>query len=412
MTQPANALHSHDDNERSHDDNQHSHDDNQHSHDGDEHLHDDNQHSHDGDEHSHGHSGHSHGDHEHGHKHGTGLRGLLDSVFHFHGHGEQQQQLAADPALATEEGIRTVWQALAALGLTTLLQIVIVWWSGSVALLADTVHNLGDALNSIPLLIAFYLARRSATRRYTYGFGKAEDVAGIFIVLSIVFSAGYTLWESFRKLLDPAPMTALPWVAAAAIVGFLGNEAVALLQIRTGRRIGSEAMVADGLHARTDGLTSLAVLIAVAGTWLGYPVVDPLIGILIGIAIVFIARDAITTMWFRLMDAIDPTVVERVERVAAGIAGVEQVHDVRARWIGHQVHVELHIVVDEDLPTRQSHAVAEEVRHALLHELPQLALVSVHVDPCGHSGVDHHATGAHHRQQGRAVAQRSGAAGS
>jgi cation diffusion facilitator family transporter len=356
-------------------------------------------HGHEHEGQGHDHDGHGH---DHGHDHGGGLWGLISSIFHFHGHGDQQQQLAADAAMATEDGIRTIWIALGILGATTALQVVIVVLSGSVALLADTVHNLGDALNSIPLLIAFYLARRGATRRYTYGFGKAEDVAGIFIVLSIAFSAGYIFWESFRKLLDPAPLTNLSWVAAAAFVGFLGNEGVAWLQIRAGRRIGSDAMIADGMHARTDGLTSLAVLLAVLGTWLGFPIADPLIGLLIGVAILFITRDAAKTIWYRLMDAVDPAIVEKVERAAAAVPGVQHAHDVRVRWLGHRLHSELHIVVDEDLPTHASHAIAEAVRHGLLHGLPGLSLVSVHVDPCGHSGADHHAANAHHAQQAQA----------
>ncbi len=362
------------------------------------HTHDhDHDHNHD---HDHGpdHGPHGHSHRPHGHSHGTGFWGVINTVFHLHGHSEQQQQLASDPALATEEGIRTIWWALGALGLTTIIQIVIVLMSGSVALLADTVHNLGDGLNSIPLLIAFYLARRVPTRRYTYGFGKAEDVAGIFIVLSIAFSAGYIFWESFQKLINPTPLTHLGWIAAAAVVGFVGNEAVALLQIRVGRKIGSDAMVADGLHARTDGLTSLAVLIAVIGSWLGYPIVDPIIGILIGIAILFITRDATTTMWYRLMDAINPSVVDRVEQVAAQVAGVQKVHDIRVRWLGHQMQAELHIVVDEDLSTRTSYAVAESVRHDLFHDQPHLTLISVLVEPCGHSGEDPHAMNAHHDQ--------------
>ncbi|CAA9213947.1 MAG: hypothetical protein AVDCRST_MAG93-146, partial [uncultured Chloroflexia bacterium] len=203
--------------------------------------------------HEHSHADHDHM-HEHGHSHGTGLWGWMNSIFHVHGHSGQQQERASDPALNTAEGIRTVWWALVVLGITTILQVAIVVYSSSVALLADSLHNLGDTLNSIPLLIAFYLARRAATRRYTYGFGKAEDVAGIFIVLSIAFSAGVGLWQSFQKLFHPVPMTHLEWVAAAAVIGFLGNEVVAMLQIRVGRKISSAAMVADGLHARTDGL--------------------------------------------------------------------------------------------------------------------------------------------------------------
>lgn len=351
----------------------------------------------DHDEHDHEHD--DHGDHNHGdhdHSHGSGLAGVLGRIFHTHGHSEQRLQRAADPALDNATGIRTVWLALGALGLTTVIQIVIVAISGSAALLADTVHNLGDALNSIPLLIAFYLARRSASRRYTYGFGKAEDVAGVVIVLSIVVSAGVTFWESFQKLLNPTPILQPGWVAVAAIIGFLGNEAVALLQIRTGRQIGSAAMVADGVHARTDGLTSLAVLPAVIGSWLGYPIVDALVGLFIGIAIVFIARDAIITVWYRLMDAIDPETVDRIEQRAARVAGVQGIEHVRVRWVGHRLHTDLHIMVDEDLPTRESHAIAEAVRHDLLHDLDYLSVVNVHVDPCGHGGNDPHSITAHH----------------
>lgn len=331
--------------------------------------------------HSHDDHGHSHDDHEHDEE--SGVWGLLNRVFHLHGHGAQQVERATDPAAATSEGIRTVWLALAALSLTTLLQVGIVAWSGSVALLADTVHNFGDALNSVPLLIAFYLSRRPATRRYTYGFGKAEDVAGIGIVLSIAFSAGFILWESVRKLVNPEPIQHIGWVAAAALIGFVGNEAVAWLQIRAGRRIGSAAMVADGTHARIDGITSLAVLIAAGGAALGYPIVDPLIGLLIGIAILFITRDAVTTIWYRLMDAVDPALVDTIERNAAVVQGVVGVHEVRVRWHGHRLYAEAHIVVDEDLSTRESHAIADHVRHTLLQQ-PYLALVNIHIDPCGH----------------------------
>jgi cation diffusion facilitator family transporter len=243
--------------------------------------------------------------------------------------------LATDQSfLDNAEGIRTVWMALGLLLLTMLLQLIIVWLSGSVALLADTAHNLVDGLNSIPLLIAFYLARRPPTRRYNYGFGKAEDVAGIFIVLSIALSAGFIFWESIPKLLQPTPLTNGGWVAAAAIIGALGNEAVAWLQIRTGRKIGSAALEADGLHARTDGLTSLAVLIAAAGSWLGFPIVDPLIGIIIGVVILFITRSATMTMWYRLMDAIEPEVLTKAETMVERVDGVQRLERMRMRWMG------------------------------------------------------------------------------
>lgn len=329
--------------------------------------------------HTHGH----HHDHDHGHpSHNQGFRGRIAAIFHRAGHSHHHGELASDQAfIDNEAGIRTVWLALAALTLTAILQIVIVVWSGSIALLADTVHNIGDGLNSIPLLIAFYLARRAATRRYTYGFAKAEDIAGIFIVLSIAFSAGVIFWESFQKLLNPQPLTNLGWVAAAALIGFLGNEAVALLQIRVGQRIGSAALVADGLHARTDGLTSLAVLLAAGGSWLGLPIVDPIIGLLIGVTILFITRDAAVTMWYRLMDAIDPQILTKAEKVAQQQATVKELRRLRMRWMGHRLHAEVHIAVEPLLTTVQSHHSAEQLRHDLFHQIPNLAEVVVHVEP-------------------------------
>jgi cation diffusion facilitator family transporter len=297
-------------------------------------------------------------------------------------HSHQHDELASDRSfLDNQQGIRTVWLALGALTITSMLQIVIVAWSGSVALLADTIHNIGDGLNSIPLLIAFYLARRMATRRYTYGFGKAEDVAGIFIVLSIAVSAGVVFYESIRKLIDPEPMSNLGWVAAAAVIGFFGNEAVALLQIRTGRKIGSAALVADGLHARTDGLTSLSVLLAVGGTWLGFPIVDPIIGLLIGIAILFITKDAIVMMWYRLMDAIEPEYMDQAESTIIRQPGVEELYRLRMRWMGHRLQADVYIAVEPNLTTLASHQIAEKVRHELFHQLPKLSEVTVHVDP-------------------------------
>jgi cation diffusion facilitator family transporter len=317
----------------------------------------------------------------HGHTHRGGILGWVQTVFHWHGHDHEEPDLGGDPAFATREGIRTVWLALGALGVTTLLQVIIVIASGSVALLADTVHNFGDFLNSVPLLGAFYLARRAATRRYTYGFGRAEDLAGIVIVGSIVFSAGYILLESFQKLLDPQPLAHLPWVAAAAVIGFLGNEAVALFQIRTGKRIGSDALVADGLHARIDGLTSLVVLAAVAGSVVGAPIVDPIVGLLIGVTILFIARDATMRVWYRLMDAVDPAIVDRIEQYASEVAGVEDVAWLRARWVGHQLHAELGVVVAADASAEAIGRVREAVHATLRRFIPRLAVVTVEVIP-------------------------------
>jgi cation diffusion facilitator family transporter len=273
---------------------------------------------------------------------------------------------------------------------------VIVLLSGSVGLLADTIHNFSDAFTAVPLWIAFALARRPANRRYTYGYGRAEDVAGVIIVLIIFASSLVAAYESYQKFFHPEPLRYVWWVMAAALIGFVGNEAVALFRIRVGREIGSAALVADGQHARVDGVTSLAVLIGAVGSLLGFPLADPIIGVLITIAILFIVKDTAVTMWHRLMDAVDPKLVEAVEQTARTIPGIEDVHDVRIRWIGHKLYAELHITVDEELSTYESHDLAEQVRHTLFDAQPKLSAVTVHVDPCGHSGRDPHVLLTHH----------------
>jgi len=342
--------------------------------------------------HLHESSGHSH---PHGDEHAQGgLKGLFLGVFRPHSHDAAD---SLDDALAgSTEGIRAVKQSLAILGCTAVLQLVVAVASGSVGLLADTIHNFADALTAIPLWLAFSLTRRPPTRRYTYGYGRAEDLAGVFVVLMIAGSAAVAAWQSVERLIHPRPLTQLGWVAVAAILGCLGNELVARFRIRTGERIGSAALVADGYHARTDGLTSLAVLIGVVGAWFGFHQLDALVGLGITVAILLILKDAALQVGRRLMDAVDPKIVDAAEASARAVAGVENVSNIRARWIGHNIHAEVLIVADGGLHLSEAHAVAERARHAMLHAVPKLAGVTVHVDPSHHGGSDPHAELAHH----------------
>ena len=336
-----------------------------------------------------------HQDDNHNHDHNHGLLGQLREAIPFL-HGHSHGEVNVDAALETSErGIWALKISLIGLGTTALFQVFVVLISGSVALLADTIHNFSDALTAFPLWIACALSRRAASRRFTYGYGRAEDIAGVAIVLMIFFSVLVAGYESYQKLVNPQPISNVGWVIVAAIVGFLGNEAVAIFRIKIGREISSAALVADGQHARVDGFTSLAVLFGALGALAGFPLADPIVGLLITIAILFIVKDTAITIWHRLMDAIEPDVVESIEKAAA-VPGALDVHNVRVRWLGHKLQAELHITVDEDLSTRDSHRIVEEVRHALFHAQPRLTEVTVHVDPCGHSGKNAHDLTDHH----------------
>lgn len=326
---------------------------------------------------------------------GAGLRHRLGHLLRPHSHDTAE---AVDSALeSSARGMRALWVSLAVLGATAAAQAAVVAVSGSVALLGDTAHNAADALTALPLAVAFVLGRRAATRRFTYGYGRAEDLAGLVIVLTIAASAVFAGWTAVERLLDPRPVAHVPVVAAAAVVGFAGNEWVARYRIRVGREIGSAALVADGLHARTDGFTSLAVLLGAGGSALGLELADPVVGLAITVAIVLVLRDAAREVFRRMMDAVDPALVDRAEEALRAVDGVRGVGELRLRWIGHRLRAEVAVVVDGDATVREAHAVAVAAEHALLHAVPRLTAALVHADPAPRPGEeDPHLALAHH----------------
>jgi cation diffusion facilitator family transporter len=360
-------------------------------------------------DHQHEHHDHDeHHDHEHDghHHHRGGLRGVLQEVFRPHSHDAAD---ATDAALeASAHGIRALKISLVGLAVTAVLQAVVVAFSGSVALLADTIHNFADALTAVPLWVAFALSRRAASKRYTYGYGRAEDIAGIFIIAMIAASAVVAAWESVDRLRNPRDLESIWLVMAAGVIGFLGNELVAVYRVRVGRRIASAALVADGQHARTDGLTSLAVVIGAIGVALGFRLADPIVGLLITVAILFVLRSAARDIYRRLMDAVEPALVTAAEQVLASTPGVVGVEAVRMRWIGHQLHAEAGVTVDHAKSVAEGHDIAEDVRHRLLHALPKLRDATVHVSPASHDDRDFHAAVAHHFDSGTGTAGRDG----
>jgi cation diffusion facilitator family transporter len=326
--------------------------------------------------------GHGHGGHSHGHSHG-GWRGRVGAAVRevFAPHSHDASDSIDDALESSTAGIRAVKISLLALGATSIAQLVIVLISGSVALLADTIHNFSDALTAIPLWIAFALGRRAATRRYTYGFGRAEDIAGLFVIAMITLSAALAAIESVRRLIHPVAIEHLAWVAAAGLVGFFGNELVAVYRIRVGHQIGSAALVADGLHARTDGFTSLAVLFGAGGVALGFPLADPIVGLLITAAILAILRTAVRDVFRRIMDGVDPELVDAAEAALAAEPGVRGVRSVKMRWIGHRLHADAELDIDPATSLTDAHRIAHDAEHTLTHAVPKLSTALVHAYP-------------------------------
>ncbi len=339
-------------------------------------------------------STHLHDDHDHEHAHHRGLRWFVESLLRPHSHDAAD---SFDPALeASRAGMTALKISLGVLAVTALVQVVIVAASGSVALLSDTIHNFADSLTAVPLGLAFWLGRRPANDRYTYGYGRSEDLAGVFIVATIAISSGVAAWEAINRLIHPHHVHPLGWVIVAGLVGFAGNELVAVYRIRVGRQIGSAALVADGLHARTDGFTSLAVVIGAIGVALGWQLADPVVGLLITLAILLIVKNAARDIYRRLMDAVDPALVEQVAAVLASVEGVEAVEAVRIRWVGHELRAEAEVTSDGALTLVEAHHVAERAHHQLLHEVPRLAWATIHTSPATDDATDPHALTAHH----------------
>jgi cation diffusion facilitator family transporter len=312
-----------------------------------------------------------------------------------HSHEASDKVDAAMEASAT--GMRALWISLGVLGATAVIQAAVAALSGSVALLGDTLHNAADTLTAVPLGIAFVVGRRPATRRYTYGYGRAEDLAGVAIVVLILVSSALAAYEAVSRLVHPQRVSDLIAVAAAALVGFAGNELVARYRIRVGRKIGSAALVADGLHARTDGFTSLAVLLGAGGVALGWNWADPVAGLVITAAILAVLYQAAREVYRRLMDAIDPALVDQAEETLRTTPDVLGVGLVRLRWVGHQLWAECEIIVSGDITAIAAHEVAVNAEHNLLHALPRLSAALVHADPQIRQGTDPHAVLATHR---------------
>ena len=333
--------------------------------------------------HSHAEDAHDHAGHAHGHE------------GHSHAHG------IVDPSIATSE--RGLWVTKVSglvLVAIALVELAVFAASSSTALLADLIHNFGDAATVIPLWIAFAMARRRPSAGFSFGYGRAEDLAGVAVVIALFANAVIAGYESLYRLFHPEPIHYLGLVSAMAILGFLGNEGVAMLRIRVGREIGSAALIADGHHARVDGWTSLAVLAGAVGVKLGFPLADPIVGLLITLAIFAIVWNAAKTIFTRILDGVDPETLAELGEMARGVDGVRDVFGVRARWVGHRLHAEANVVVSPALTVGEGHAIATAVQHRLLQHVAHVSAAVIHVCPDGSAGAEHHGVDAECRDCG------------
>ncbi|WP_068471059.1 cation diffusion facilitator family transporter [Candidatus Protochlamydia phocaeensis] len=295
---------------------------------------------------------------------------------HEHTHG------VIDPSiLVTQRGLWAVKWSFGALLLTAIIQAFFVSLSGSVALLGDTIHNFGDAFTAVPIGLAFMIGQRKPTKRFTYGYGRLEDLAGVFVVLTILISGLFAGYASIERFFFPRQVVHLDAVILASLIGFIGNELVAIFRIKVGKEIGSAALIADGYHARTDGIVSLGVVFSVIGIWLGYPLADPIIGLIMTAIIFKIVWESSIAVMTRLLDGVDPHLVDQIIQIANQVKGVKEVKNVRLRWLGHYLYAEMTLTINGALPIKEGHQIAERVHQLLLQQLQFLSQANIRIEP-------------------------------
>src|SRR6266851_2137333 len=256
-----------------------------------------------------------------------------------------------------KDAVRAVIVSAVALGLAALAEITSSVVSGSASVLADGLHNSGDVLTSFILLFTFALVRRPATRRFSSGYGRFEDVATLLIIVVIIVTA-----------------------AGAALVGVIANLGVSEYKLRVGRGIGSESLEGDGVHSRIDALVSAGAFAGIGLAGLGLRLADPIFGILITLAIVFVLAGTVKQLYYRMMDAVDPTIVDEISSAAKSVPGVLEVHDVRVRWVGRELVAVMHVATNPKSTLEDAHTLAMRVEDAVCHEVPA-ARLDIHMDP-------------------------------
>lgn len=277
---------------------------------------------------------------------------------------------------------RVLWLTMGLNLLATVAKLVVGYWTGSLSLIADGFDSLFDSASNVIGLVGIYVAAQPADRDHPYGHRKAETLSAL-VIASFLF---LTTWELIRnaaeRLRNPALIQTQVnvWSFGALLVSIVVHLTVVWYELREGRRLRSDVLVADALHTRADIFVSLSVMGGLMAVRLGYPLADPLLALVIALLIAKIGIDIIRQGSPTLMDRVAMP-AEEVERIALSVPGVISCHRVRSRGHEQAVYADLHIRVDPAMSTEQAHAIAHEVQHRLRERRPDIHDVTIHVEP-------------------------------
>jgi cation diffusion facilitator family transporter len=313
-------------------------------------------------------------------------------VFRHHHHGVPEASAAdqgqSDPWVPHDEhGHRQAANralALSALGLfaTGALELVLAVLTHSVGLLSDALHNLSDVSTSALVFFGFRVSKRPSSTRFSYGYERAEDLAGLGVALVIWGSAVFAGIESYRKLIDHGTTTHLAWGMAGAVIGMVGNQVVARYKGAVGRKIQSATLVADARHSWLDAISSLGALVGLILVAIGHPLGDPIAGFAITVFIAHVGYEVTSDVVIHLMDGVDPVILGRTESVATSVPGVLGA-TVRGRWTGRSLRLEVVSEVEPTMTVATSRALAHLVEREVLQSVGEARVVDVWIHPAG-----------------------------
>jgi cation diffusion facilitator family transporter len=279
-----------------------------------------------------------------------------------------------------QKAMRAIVVSSLGLLVTSGLELLAVFFSGSVALLSDALHNLGDVFTTVGVYVGFRFSRRRPTAKFPYGYGRAEDVAGLVVVAAIWASAGLAAVESYDKLVSARGTSHLGVGMIAAVIGVVGNQWVARYKLKVGREIKSAPLIVDARHSWLDAVSSAGALLGLVGVAGGFRQADPIAGFAISLFIVRIGLEATRDVVVRLMDAQDEELADAARAAAREVVGPGGVGDVRVRWLGRQVEVRLVVRLPGNLALADVGRTTRTLTATVQHRVPDVREVFVTID--------------------------------